>query len=188
MPNKASFRKLGGQRASSSRALQQSGAIAMGNINGHETRISAPWLRMRLAEPETAQRICLIDATPTMQGPCLPGARALDVSALVKGGLPTAEAFQAAIRAVGATSLDQVVIYDRESSLAASVLWRLFKTFGHRDACVLQGGYDAWRGAGGELAVCYSVHEPGTWRAAVPVEDRALLAEVRLLQQTRRDA
>ena len=84
----------------------------MGNINGHETTITASWLRMRLAEPETAQRICLIDATPTMDAPCLPYARPLDVCALAACGVPTADAFQAAVRSIGATSLDQVVIED----------------------------------------------------------------------------
>jgi 3-mercaptopyruvate sulfurtransferase SseA len=160
----------------------------MGNINGHETRISASWLRMRLAEPETAQRICLIDVTPTTLEPCLPYARALDVRALTADGIPTAVAFQAAICAIGATSLDQVVIYDRNDPLAASVLWRLFQAFGHRDACILEGGYEAWRSARGELAPAYSEHDLGTWRAAPPAQDRNLLAEMRLLQQTRPDA
>jgi thiosulfate/3-mercaptopyruvate sulfurtransferase len=160
----------------------------MGNINGHETRISASWLRMRLAEPETAQRICLIDVTPITREPCLPYARALDVRALMADGMPTAAAFQAATRAIGATSLDQVVIYDRNDPLAASVLWRLFQAFGHRDACILEGGYDSWRDVGGELAGRYSNHDLGTWRAAAPAQDRELLAEIRLLQQTRPDA
>lgn len=156
----------------------------MGNINGHETRISASWLRMRLAEPETARRICLIDATPT-QEPCLPHARPLDARNLVRDGMPRAATMQAAVRAIGATSLDQVVIYDRNNPLAASVLWRLFQAFGHRDACILDGGHEAWCSVNGEFAARYSEHDPGTWRAAAPGEDRALLAEIRLLQQTR---
>jgi 3-mercaptopyruvate sulfurtransferase SseA len=157
----------------------------MGNINGHETQITAPWLRMRLAEPETARRICLIDATPVVGARCLPGARALDLRALMveSGGMPTAEAFQATVRAIGATSLDQVIIYDRDDPLAASVLWRLFHAFGHRDACILAGGYRAWCAASGELAARYCVHEVGTWRARqAPATNHALLADIRRLQ------
>jgi 3-mercaptopyruvate sulfurtransferase SseA len=139
----------------------------MGNINGHETRITAPWLRMRLAEPETAGRICLIDATPKPGEPCIPYSRALDVRALMDTGraLPTAQAFQSAVRSIGATSLDQVIIYDRDDPPASSVLWHLFRAFGHRDTCILDGGYAAWRGASGELASRYGEQEPGTWRA-----------------------
>jgi 3-mercaptopyruvate sulfurtransferase SseA len=159
----------------------------MGNINGHETTITASWLRMRLAEPETAQRICLIDATPTMDAPCLPYARPLDVRALVACGMPTADAFQAAVRSIGATSLDQVVIYDRNIPLAASILWRLFRAFGHRDACILDGGYDAWCSVSGELASCYSASDVGTWRAERMPAPCELLAEVRLLQQLPRN-
>ena len=160
----------------------------MGTINGHETRISANWLRMRLNEPETAQRICLIDSTPTMAAPCLPYARPLDACALVQDGLPTAATFEAAVRAIGATTLDQVVVYDRNFPPAASVLWRLFRAFGHRDVCILEGGYQAWRDACGELAARYALHDQGTWRAAAPASDRELLAEIRLLQQTRPSA
>ena len=142
----------------------------MGNINGHETRITAPWLQMRLAEPETAGRICLIDATPKTSEPCIPYSRALDVRALVEAGtaLPTAQAFQSAVRSIGATTLDQVVIYDRDNPLASSVLWHLFRAFGHRDACILEGGYAAWCAASGELASRYSEQKPGTWRAQEP--------------------
>ena len=159
----------------------------MGNINGHETTITASWLRMRLAEPETAQRICLIDATPTMDAPCLPYARPLDVCALAAGGVPTADTFQAAVRSIGATSLDQVVIYDRNTPLAASVLWRLFQAFGHRDACILDGGYKAWCSVCGELASCYSANDVGTWRAQRISAPCELLAEVRRLQQFHRN-
>jgi 3-mercaptopyruvate sulfurtransferase SseA len=165
--------------------LRKDGAPRMGNINGHETRITAAWLRMRLAEPETAQRICLIDATPTTDTPCLPYARALDVCALVdlSGGIPTADAFQAAVRSIGTTSFDQVVIYDRKIPLAASVLWRLFRAFGHRDACVLEGGYYAWCSASGELASRYRDHDIGTWRAGRSPADPELGGEIQRLQK-----
>jgi 3-mercaptopyruvate sulfurtransferase SseA len=139
----------------------------MGNINGHETHITAPWLRMRLAEPETAGRICLIDATPKSGEPCIPYSRPLDVRVLMDIGaaMPTAQAFQSAVRSIGATSLDQVVIYDRDDPPASSVLWHLFRAFGHRDTCILDGGYAAWCGASGELVSRYCEHELGTWRA-----------------------
>ncbi|MEA2992366.1 MAG: thiosulfate/3-mercaptopyruvate sulfurtransferase [Alphaproteobacteria bacterium] len=155
----------------------------MGNINGHETRVTAAWLRMRLAEAETAQRICLIDATPTADAPCLPYARPLAVRTLLNDGMPTPEEFQAALRAIGATSFDQVVIYDRNLPLASSILWRLFRCFGHRDACILDGGYDAWCTVSGELVESYSKHEAGTWRAAGVSADRELLAEIDALRQ-----
>jgi 3-mercaptopyruvate sulfurtransferase SseA len=156
----------------------------MGNINGHETRVTASWLRMRLAEPETARRICLIDATPGHDGTCLPHARPLDLRALLQSGPPTAGAFQAAIRAIGATSHDQVVIYDRDMPLAASVLWRLFQAFGHPDACVLEGGYAAWHQASAEIARGYTSQEPGTWRAREGPIDGELLADIGRLQQS----
>jgi 3-mercaptopyruvate sulfurtransferase SseA len=159
----------------------------MGNINGHETRVTAAWLRMRLAEAETAQRICLIDATPG-EGPCLPYARPLDLRAILSTGMPTPEEFQGAVRAIGATSFDQVVIYDRNIPLASSILWRLFRCFGHRDACILSGGYDAWCSVSGELVEGYSKHEAGTWRAAGATADGELVAEIDALRQMFRES
>lgn len=161
----------------------------MGNINGHERSVTAPWLRMRLAEPDTAQRICLIDATPRTDAPCLPYSRPLDVRALVmrSDGVPPASAFQAAVRNIGATSFDQVVIYDRDIPLASCVLWRLFRAFGHRDTAIVEGGYQAWCGAAGELASHYLQQEVGTWRAAEAPVDGELLAEIQLLLRSSHD-
>jgi 3-mercaptopyruvate sulfurtransferase SseA len=135
---------------------------------------------MRLAEPETAARICLIDATPKPGEPCIPYSRPLDVRALVNAGtaMPTAQAFQSAVRSIGATTLDQVVIYDRDDPAASSVLWHLFRAFGHRDACILDGGYAAWRGASGELASRYCEQEPGTWRAQQSEPASEAVAEI----------
>jgi thiosulfate/3-mercaptopyruvate sulfurtransferase len=104
----------------------------------------------------------------------------------VQDGVPTADVFESAIRAIGATSLDQVVIYDRDNPLAALVLWRLFRAFGHRDACVLEGGIAAWRGASGDLASAYSQHEPGTWRAQRGAADTDLAADIQRLRQSAR--
>src|SRR5713101_1517463 len=56
-----------------------------------------------------------------------------------------------------------VIIYDRDDPPASSVLWHLFRAFGHRDTCILDGGYAAWRGASGELASRYGAQGPGTW-------------------------
>lgn len=154
----------------------------MGNINGHETSITASWLRMRLAEPETAGRICLIDATPMIGQPCIPYSRALDVRVLVDAGnaMPTPQSFQSAVRSIGATTLDQVVIYDRDDPSASSVLWHLFRAFGHRDTCILEGGYAAWRSASGELATRYCEHEPGTWCAELKTANEAFAEILRL--------
>jgi 3-mercaptopyruvate sulfurtransferase SseA len=165
-------------------------AEPMGNINGHETRITAPWLRMRLAEPETALRICMIDCTPRPGERCIHYSRALDVRALLaaSGAAPSAEAFEAAVRAIGATSLDQVVIYDRDDPAAALVLWNLFRAFGHRDTCMLEGGYAAWCMAGGELAQEYCEQDVGTWRARDPATASEPWSEVLRFLSTLRPA
>jgi thiosulfate/3-mercaptopyruvate sulfurtransferase len=63
---------------------------------------------------------------------------------------------------------EQVVAYDAAGgSLAAARLWWLLREAGHRAVAVLDGGWQAWRAAGGALAagpvtVARSVFEIGT--------------------------
>ena len=83
----------------------------------------------------------------------VPGASYLDVeddlsSAPVEGGarhpLPDADAFASAAGRAGIESGVFVVAYGAMGS--AERLWWLLRHFGHDDAAVLRGGFDAWRG------------------------------------------
>jgi 3-mercaptopyruvate sulfurtransferase SseA len=140
----------------------------MGNINGHDGQVRPSWLRMRLAEPDTAKRICLIDAAPAGDARLVPGAGRLDVEALTAGGrIPPAAEFEAAVRRVGLTSYDQVVVYDDGGLLRAELLQLLFKFYGYDDVCVLEGGAAAYA-ALADMAPALGTREPGTWQAPAP--------------------
>lgn len=62
--------------------------------------------------------------------------------------LPTAGAFQTAMRAAGVDSARPVVVYDGATSIAAARAWWLLRYFGHDDVRVLDGGLEAWARAG----------------------------------------
>lgn len=86
----------------------------------------------------------------------IPGAAFVDLDADLSsppgvGGrhpLPTADAFEAAMRAAGVDSARPVVVYDAATSIAAARAWWLLRYFGHDDVRVLDGGLDAWREQG----------------------------------------
>ncbi len=60
--------------------------------------------------------------------------------------IPTAEKFMEAMRAAGISRTTHVVAYDDAGgSIAARLVWLLHR-FGHRQASVLDGGLQAWRG------------------------------------------
>jgi thiosulfate/3-mercaptopyruvate sulfurtransferase len=66
--------------------------------------------------------------------------------------LPGAQAFAAAASRAGIGEGIFVVAYDHGASGGAARLWWLLRHFGHEEAAVLRGGFDAWLGPvrGGE--------------------------------------
>lgn len=59
--------------------------------------------------------------------------------------LPSAEAFGAAVGALGIGNDDRVVIYDGAGQLGGARAWWEFRVFGHRCVAVLDGGLPKWR-------------------------------------------
>ena len=66
--------------------------------------------------------------------------------------LPTREAFARWLGSVGVSNTTQVVVYDRNGVNYAGRLWWMLKWCGHDAVAVLNGGLQAWTGAGLPLA------------------------------------
>ena len=66
--------------------------------------------------------------------------------------LPEPAAFQAAMRRAGVSDGRAVVVYDEADATSAARAWWLLRYFGHADSRVLDGGFRAWRAAGGQTA------------------------------------
>ncbi len=67
--------------------------------------------------------------------------------------MPSAAAFQAAMRRAGVSDDRLVVVYDDADSTAAARAWWLLRYFGHPRVRVLDGGYRAWTAAGQPSAI-----------------------------------
>jgi thiosulfate/3-mercaptopyruvate sulfurtransferase len=65
--------------------------------------------------------------------------------------IPSTRDFETTMRALGVSSTRPVVCYDFADSAWAARAWWLLRYFGHPDVRVLDGGYAAWRAAGGEV-------------------------------------
>lgn len=103
----------------------------------------------------------------------VPGARFVEMHGALAGEpgaggrhpLPAIEQFQAAMRAAGVGD-GPVVVMDGGAPLAAARLWWLLTDAGHAHVRVLDGGFAAWRAAGGAVAVGPSVAvAQGSWVA-----------------------
>ncbi len=65
--------------------------------------------------------------------------------------LPAREAFAARIGALGIGPDTQVVVVDRQQGAMAARAWWMLGWLGHRAVAVLDGGWQAWVAAGGEV-------------------------------------
>lgn len=90
----------------------------------------------------------------------IPGARWVDLDRDLAGPhdatggrhpLPEPGAFEEAMQRLGVDNNYPVVVCDGAASLSAGRLWWMLTDAGHDDVRVLDGGFRAWRDAGGEV-------------------------------------
>lgn len=79
--------------------------------------------------------------------------------------LPTAERFADAMGALGVGQGTRVVLYDRTFGMWATRLWWMLRAFGFDDVAVLNGGFAAWRAAGGPVTDAPPRHAIATFEA-----------------------
>jgi thiosulfate/3-mercaptopyruvate sulfurtransferase len=76
--------------------------------------------------------------------------------------LPNREKFAMWLSAVGFANDMQAVVYDRQGANYCGRLWWMLKWAGHDAVAVLDGGWQAWTAAGGEVA---TGEEPGHFQS-----------------------
>ena len=120
----------------------------------------------------------------------LPGAVFVDLDRDLSGAagpggrhpLPTAEAFQLAMRRAGVSDGRDVVVYDEADATAAARGWWVLRYFGHTRVRVADGGYRAWVAAGHPVAAGEeSAPRPGDFTArpgGMPLLDAGGAAEL----------
>jgi thiosulfate/3-mercaptopyruvate sulfurtransferase len=124
--------------------------------------VTAEWLA-KIAPDNDAIRV--VDASwylPTQkrdpraeyQAEHIPGAVFFDIDAIsdttsdLPHMLPPVEGFDAAVGSLGIANYHAVVVYDGAGVFSSPRAWWMFRTFGHDNVAVLQGGLPAWKAAG----------------------------------------
>jgi thiosulfate/3-mercaptopyruvate sulfurtransferase len=79
--------------------------------------------------------------------------------------LPQVATFQAAMQRAGVSPDRPVVVYDGWEGRAAARCWWLLRFHGHRDVRLLDGGWQAWTAAGGEVETGAPAVAAGTFVA-----------------------
>ena len=65
--------------------------------------------------------------------------------------LPRAEKFASRVRRMGIGDGHRIVVYDKNNGFASARVWWMFRVMGVEDVAVLDGGWNAWVEAGGEI-------------------------------------
>ena len=144
------------------------------------TIISAEWLLS-----QDRDRITILDASyflPTMgrDGRAefaqehIIGAQFFDIDTIKDEAnplphmMPSASVFEAAMRDIGVHSDRQIIVYDNSPFLSSARAWWMLRYFGHLAVCVLDGGMEAWKQAGGKTEHGSSPVETGSFTAGKP--------------------
>ncbi|CAN6454540.1 unnamed protein product [Victoria cruziana] len=128
------------------------------SLTSTEPVVSVDWLHDNLRDPY----LKVLDASWYMpdekrnplqeyQMAHIPGALFFDVDGISDRNsslphmLPSADAFAAAVSALGVQNQDGVIVYDGKGLFSAARVWWMFKVFGHERIWVLDGGLPKWR-------------------------------------------
>ncbi len=126
--------------------------------------VSAAWLKSHLTAPD----VRVLDCTYFMPGEPrtgkqaydahhVTGARFFDIDDIADTDsslphmLPPPEKFSSRVRKLGLGDGHRIVCYDQNGFLASARAWWMFRTMGHADVAVLDGGFEAWKHAGGAV-------------------------------------
>lgn len=152
--------------------------------NGMPPLVSPQWLMSALGDAD----MITLDASwylPTDKRDCLaefhamhiPGARFFNIDELsdplteLPHMLPEADAFGAAMRALGVNGSQRVVVYDSAGIFSSPRAWWMLRVFGHERVAILDGGLPAWRSAGGDVVASAEAKarmQPGDFTARGP--------------------
>ena len=84
----------------------------------------------------------------------IPDARFFDIDAISDPNtdlphmMPSAEQFEQAVSELGIGNRHKIVVYDGAGMFSAARVWWMFRTMGHSEVFVLEGGLPAWQRSG----------------------------------------
>jgi thiosulfate/3-mercaptopyruvate sulfurtransferase len=71
-----------------------------------------------------------------------------DTSSSLPHMMPSPEKFSARVRKLGLGDGNRIIVYDGQPMVSACRVWWMFRSFGHRDVAVLDGGLPKWQREG----------------------------------------
>lgn len=115
--------------------------------------ISTDWLEANLDDPELIILYVLLKGDYTeLDVPLIPGSRCFDIknnfsdtAAPFPNTIPSLEQFEQEAQKLGINKNSKIVVYDHKGIYESPRAWWLFKTMGHDNIAVLDGGLPKWK-------------------------------------------
>lgn len=143
-----------------------------------KTIVSVKWLHKNLNDPDliildASQTKTIINTTSKFQGLQIKNARFFDIkNSFSKNDtdlpnmLQDPTDFEQACRKLGINKSSKIVVYDNLGIYTSPRVWWLFKTMGHTNIAILNGGLPAWNQEGFELEpITKSTYKLGDFEA-----------------------
>ncbi len=110
--------------------------------------VTAAWLKQHLGN----ENLIILDASQNFDGKSvLPGARHIDIKNTfsdpddpLPNSLPSSEHFEKECQKIGINRDTHLVVYDNQGIFTSPRVWWMFRTFGHTNISVLDGGLPQW--------------------------------------------
>lgn len=117
--------------------------------------VSVDWLKEHLDDEHLIILDASSDYNPTAT---IAGARHFDIKNTfsntdnpLPNSFPSASIFEKECQNLSINASSHIVVYDRKGIFTSPRVWWMFKTFGHKNVSVLNGGLPAWEAAGYSL-------------------------------------
>lgn len=119
--------------------------------------VSAEWLNNNLPN----EHLIILDASPVSatsgKDLCIPNARTVNIKEIFRNKesrfpntVPAASQFEKECQVLGINADSEIVVYDNLGIHLSPRVWWLFKTMGHKNVSVLNGGLPNWINSGFE--------------------------------------
>jgi len=139
--------------------------------------VSSQWLFDNISEPD----LIILDATPKSSDEikCITGARFFDLKndfsdneSKFPNTFPSNEQFEKSAQKLGINNSSKIVIYDNKGTHFSPRVWWMFKTMGHENVAVLDGGLPDWISSGFNTTIKFpKEYAPGNFNASLKADN-----------------
>ena len=135
--------------------------------------VTPHWLKDNLHHPNLVLLDCSLNIIPETHK-TIPNAlyfdlkrKFSDISSAYPNMMPSEQQFESKCRALGINQSSEIVVFDHKGIYSSPRVWWMFKTMGHEDVAVLDGGLPEWVDKGYPIEAIKTHYKKGDFKATI---------------------